>query len=339
MEYFVLSLLITGLTFVLGYYVLDFKEDKLNIWQNLIVFGFYSFVLTYVNAFYGIYSVQSRKEQSSSVYALKQAMFHIIISLFLFLMMRYLTAYYVDGYSFYDFFSQEYHAYYLFVVVVVFVVLFVLMTIRNIREERKVLANISRSEYRALKNHIEPHFLFNNFNILVALIDTDPAKAQEFVIELSNHYRYLLQHRKDTLVALKEEIAFAHSYINLLKLRFLGKIVFAVALEAADLKKWILPLSIQELLQNALKHNRVNEEKPLKIEIYKSPMRPDYIVVRNTLSKTNNISTSSMGFGLEILDLGCKNFIGKSIFIEKDPQYFMVSVPLVVNYESLNKKR
>lgn len=124
----------------------------------------------------------------------------------------------------------------------------------------------ARLQYESLKNQVNPHFLFNSLNTLSSLISVDPEKAELFVQEFSKIYRYVLDVRDKSFVPLSHEIDFVNSYIYLQKIRFDDNLYFDNKIET-DQDYFIPPLIIQNLVENCIKHNTINEQHPLKIEL------------------------------------------------------------------------
>jgi len=178
----------------------------------------------------------------------------------------------------------------------------------------------------SLKTQINPHFLFNNFGSLASLITEDQQKAVEFVEELSSVYRYLLKANEKTVTTLDEELKFIHSYYQLVKKRFANGIVIVQEIDPAALQSGIPPLTLQLLVENAIKHNAVLPDKPLGITIS--------TIGSDTLSIVNNIQKKSSP--VESGKLGLKNITNKykllrqpDVKIEQTEKYFKVTVPLI----------
>src|SRR5690554_1181787 len=132
-------------------------------------------------------------------------------------------------------------------------------------------------QYQSLKDQLNPHFLFNSLNVLSNLIYEDADKANEFLQKLSNIYRYVLDVQDKSLIKLEKEMGFANSYLALQKLRFGEKLQYEIKIDDSR-DKSIPPLSLQLLLENAVKHNIATTEYPLKIEIFTTD---NQLVVRN----------------------------------------------------------
>jgi len=150
--------------------------------------------------------------------------------------------------------------------------------------------------FEMLKNQINPHFLFNSLNVLSGLINTDVKKAQLFIDEFSRIYRYVLEMIEQPVATLKDEAGFMKSYLFLQQIRYGSNLTFSVNIPS-ELLSWRLPpLSLQTLLENAIKHNIVNEERPLNVEIF---CENNYLIVRNNIQP--KISGKSTGVGLKNL--------------------------------------
>jgi two-component system, LytTR family, sensor kinase len=182
------------------------------------------------------------------------------------------------------------------------------------------------TRFEMLRLQINPHFLFNSLNTLSSLIYQNQDTASDYVKEMSQVYRYILEKRKAEIVNLSEELDFTRSYIYMLGLRFDEKIKFSLNVDGAYNDKVIVPLTLQILIENAVKHNIISQKKPLKIEIFTQP--DSTLVVRNNLQLKADSSYSS-GIGLDNI----KNRLGfltdRKLLIETTATDFTVSVPLL----------
>src|SRR5690606_10270630 len=135
--------------------------------------------------------------------------------------------------------------------------------------QQKDIAIKATASFETLKNQLDPHFLFNSLNVLSSLIEENPKKAQDFTIALSKIYRYVLDKKDKNLISVEEELNFAKLYVSLLKMRFEDAIIinFQTDIDINDFR--IVPLSLQLLLENAIKHNIISDQKPLQINIFK----------------------------------------------------------------------
>src|SRR5208337_2619070 len=140
----------------------------------------------------------------------------------------------------------------------------------------------AESKYAVLKNQVNPHFLFNSLNSLNSLIRISPEKAIEFVDRFSKIYRYVLEVSDKMVVELYQELNFLQSYYFLQKIRFGNNLNIDVTVDAKKMNDFILPLSIQMILENAIKHNEISSEKPLKISV---TVEGDFLVISNNLQR------------------------------------------------------
>ncbi|WP_460934811.1 sensor histidine kinase [Spirosoma humi] len=166
--------------------------------------------------------------------------------------------------------------------------------------EKEQLKKINlQSQYESLKNQVNPHFLFNTLNSLSSLIADEPERAEEFVDEMAKVYRYLLQTNRQTddtgeLTTLATEMAFIQSYFHLLKTRYGSGIQLDVTIDEADLTSLLPPLTLQMLVENAVKHNVIHANKPLIIEIKSAPT--GRLLVQNNLQrKTTRVLSNQVG--------------------------------------------
>jgi hypothetical protein len=173
------------------------------------------------------------------------------------------------------FLSREHMANYLVAVIITLVVTlafhafyFYKAYAENKVKEQKVIAGTASAQFESLKNQIDPHFLFNSLNVLSSLIEENPDNAQRFTTSLSKIYRYVLEQKDKELVSVEEELAFAKTYMNLLKMRFENSISYELPTEFDNPEAKVVPLSLQLLLENTIKHNVASEQKPLHIKIY-----------------------------------------------------------------------
>ncbi|MBL4604482.1 MAG: histidine kinase, partial [Flavobacteriaceae bacterium] len=134
--------------------------------------------------------------------------------------------------------------------------------------KQEIVAKTETAKFESLKSQIDPHFLFNSLNVLTSLIGENPNQAEKFTTKLSKIYRYVLEQRNKDLIPLTEELRFAKTYMELLGMRFEDAVQFDIPTTVSNEELKIVPLSLQLLLENAVKHNVVSSLKPLSIKIY-----------------------------------------------------------------------
>lgn len=180
------------------------------------------------------------------------------------------------------------------------------------------------ARYAALQNQLNPHFLFNSFNTLVAEIDYNPQRAALFTRRLSDVYRYVLQVQKHKLVTLGEELTFASAYLYLHEVR-LGDCIHCDMDISKEQREYRLPpLTLQLLLENAIKHNSISPTRPMRITF---TITDEWLVVSNTLCPRTG--TESTGVGLANLSNRCRMTLGYDIQVVRTENCFTVKIPLL----------
>ncbi|GAB3551849.1 ligand-binding sensor domain-containing protein [Spirosoma fluminis] len=180
-------------------------------------------------------------------------------------------------------------------------------------------------QYQNLINHLNPHFLFNSLTSLNSLIITNPRQASQFLRKLSVIYRYILQNKDKELVSLTEELNFVQHYIDLQTARFNEGIQFIIDVAEADLDYRIVPVTIQNLLENAIKHNIIADESPLIIRIFTDA---NQLCVANTLQRKSFVESSNKQ-GLASLRSLYQYLSQHNIEISETDTEFIVKVPLL----------
>lgn len=183
-----------------------------------------------------------------------------------------------------------------------------------------------QARYELLKSQLSPHFLFNTLSTLITLIEEDQVAAVHYVEELSRVYRYLLQTRDKKLVPLKTELNFVKSYAFLIKKRFGQNINITFAVTDIYYTHMIPPLSIQLLIENAVKHNIISSKKPLNIHV--GVNHDNYLVVKNNLQK-KRIFEAPTKVGLSNLAHRYEFFTDRQMVIHSDETHFVVKLPLL----------
>lgn len=182
------------------------------------------------------------------------------------------------------------------------------------------------SQFQSLKNQVNPHFLFNSFSVLASLIDEDPRKASRFLSRLSKMYRYILENGEANLVSLAEELAFLNDYLFLLETRHEDSIKVDLKL-SKDIDHFLLPtLSLQMLIENAVKHNNFSQRNPLRVEVYQEGS--SYLVVQNRLNHKKSAKLSTK-IGLENVRKRFDLHFKKKVIVDHNEAYFTVKLPLL----------
>lgn len=191
-------------------------------------------------------------------------------------------------------------------------------------KEEQLKVEMLDNKYKTLLTQVNPHFLFNSLNVLISLVHEDPNLAEKFIRQLSLIYRYTLENRERDLVSLKDEKSFIDSYIFLLKIRFEDALDVNVDIPE-DENRFSLPMALQIIVENAIKHNIVSAEKPLSIAIYSEG---NSIIVKNNKQMHQN-KEASTGFGLENIKKRLSYLSDKGLEIEENENEYIAKLPIL----------
>lgn len=200
-----------------------------------------------------------------------------------------------------------------------------LASLQKVEQQKEIVVNVS-AQYESLKNQLDPHFLFNSLNVLSSLIEENQEKAVLFTYSLSKTYRYILDQKDKDLVPLEQELEFAKTYIELLQMRFEDSLIFEIPEVIDQQGAKVVPLSLQLLLENAIKHNKATEQQPIVIRIEEHSN--GYLVVENNLNK-KKILEQRQGIGLSNITKRYSFLTSKPVKIEQDQHSFKVSIPIL----------
>ena len=208
---------------------------------------------------------------------------------------------------------------------IVYMVNYAFSAKREMEEERE-RANKAQYRYIKLKHQVNPHFLFNSLNILDCLICEESTKrASAYTHKLAGVYRYMLKSEEEVIVPLRDELVFVNMYVDLLKERFPVGFVVKTDVPEDLMARFVLPCSIQLLIENAIKHNVVSEENPLTISIM---ARGEEIVVNNNVAPKVT-KTASTGLGQKYIRQMYLDITGRQIGIEQTDTTYQVHLPLI----------
>ena len=255
-----------------------------------------------------------------------------IISVFAIFLLRIVEDVLIEGLSFEVFFQNETLANYVVTIIITFVVTLAFHAFyfykayqENKVNQQKIIAGNASAQFESLKNQIDPHFLFNSLNVLSSLIEENPIAAQKFTTSLSKVYRYVLEQKDKELVSVAEELTFAKTYMNLLLMRFENSITFEIPKDFNNEEAKVVPLSLQLLLENCIKHNIVSEKKPLHIKIN---IENNQLVVTNNLQKKEVLSDRK-GVGLQNIVNRYAILTKRSVLVEENEQKFKIFIPIL----------
>lgn len=197
----------------------------------------------------------------------------------------------------------------------------------SVELERTTTANLW-AQFELLKQQVNPHFLFNSLNTLKYMVESGDQQAVNFILKLSDFYRFTLESRKLDLINLSEELEILEAYMYLLKARFEEGIELSTDLPEKVYTSLIPPFTLQLLIENCIKHNIVSLEKPLYINLYASK---GYLVVENNIQLKRE-PESSTGLGLENINQRYQHLLEREIIIEVTDKTFTIKLPVI--YES-----
>ncbi len=195
--------------------------------------------------------------------------------------------------------------------------------VKSIETAEKLKRENIIAQYETLKNQVNPHFLFNSLNTISTLITKDPETADRFIKQLSEVYRYVLEFREKELVSIETELKFVDSYLYLHKIRFGNNLIIKNSIKVGDY--FVAPLTLQILIENAIKHNIISDNKPLTIELYSEG---SYLVIANNLQKKKIIESKDK-IGLNNIKSRYEVLSGKKVLIEETGSKYIVKIPII----------
>lgn len=293
----------------------------------------YATVLTIINSFFFDYiNTKIDWKKNPSYRILIGAIGSIVLTMIGIFLIRITIEIFIEGENWGTFIGGERAIYYviaLLITVVCSIFFHAVYFYKALQEKRvkeqKIIAGTASAKFDALKNQLDPHFLFNSLNVLTSLIEEDPHQAQNFTTALSKVYRYVLEQKNKDLVSVNEELEFARTYVRLLKMRFEDSIQFDIPETSEYEGGKIVPLSLQLMLENAVKHNVVSDTKPLHIKVYEEN---GTLVVRNNLQEKQVVKKSS-GVGLRNIQQRYNLLTSRQVDIQKTADTFAVNIPIL----------
>ncbi|TVZ59188.1 LytS/YehU family sensor histidine kinase [Flavobacteriaceae bacterium MAR_2010_105] len=342
MKNIIITVAIGCVVFVIANLIFDdFKFETFgDFLEEVLLYQVYSFVLGYSNMYFFDYMERRHWNKGDSI---KRIILGILGSTVLTLIglfvLRFMTYVFYLGTTWEYFISHETLESYQFglwitlsIVITFHIIYFYNKYQKNKIKEQKVIAGTASAKFDALKNQLDPHFLFNSLNVLTSLIEENPESAQKFTTSLSKVYRYVLEQKNKDLVTVDEELDFARTYMSLLKMRFEDSIIFEIPDKATNPESKVVPLSLQLLLENAVKHNMVTTSKPLHIKIYED--NRGNLVIENNLQPKQIVKKSS-GVGLENIKQRYQLLTNKKVYINEEAGQFSVAVPMLTKQISV----
>lgn len=197
--------------------------------------------------------------------------------------------------------------------------------VKSIRKNEELKRENLQAKYEVLKNKVNPHFLFNSLNTLSSVIERKPELGSDFVKKLSDNYRYVLEQSDKELVSIDVEMKFVEDYVFLSKIRF-GEALLFHSTVPNNTNIQVVPLGLQTLVENAIKHNIISDDMPLKIVV---GIEDGFIVIKNNIQKKNIIMPDRKPHGLENLRNRYTYHTDLSMEITESDEFFIVKLPII----------
>ncbi|PAM96685.1 histidine kinase [Flavobacterium sp. IR1] len=331
------AFLVGGVVFMFSF-LIRFASLGIEVFNNDLYFFFlycmlYSVVLYIVNASLFEYLDKVFKtDRFTPKRILIGFISSFFISLFVILLLRIFTQVIIEKRPIVSFLANERIGNYIESSVITFIVLLIFHSLHfyklyqeNKVTQQKIIAGTANAKFESLKNQIDPHFLFNSLNVLSSLIEENPDNAQRFTTSLSKIYRYVLEQKDKELVSVEDELSFAKTYMNLLKMRFENSLFYEIPTANIDSEAKVVPLSLQLLLENTVKHNVVSEQKPLHIRIF---IDGDYLAIQNDFQK-KEVLQDRQGVGLQNIVNRYGLITNRKVSIEENKETFTVRIPIL----------
>ena len=309
------------------------------LWVNFCYTMLYGLSLYYANAFVFVFLDSVYKTNRFSVNRLIVGFVStFFITLFVVFLLRIFEDMIIEKQSFQDYIQNEKITNFVIPIILFLIVSLAIHSFyfykalqENKVKEQKIIAGTASAKFESLKNQIDPHFLFNSLNVLSSLIEENPENAQKFTTSLSKIYRYVLEQKDKELVSVEEELAFAKTYMNLLKMRFENSLFYELPTTISNPEAKVVPLSLQLLLENTVKHNVVSEHRPLHIRIF---IEGNYLVIQNDYQK-KEILQERKGVGLQNIINRYGIITNRKVLIEQNEQTFTVKIPILTKQISI----
>jgi len=300
---------------------------------NFAFYQLYSFVIGFANMYYFDFLKTKEWNENNATIRIVIGIFgSTVISLACLFVLRLFTEMSMNNKSFNEFLANENIENYQFGlwISLTIVIIFHFIYFYNKYQQKKVkesqiIAKTESAKFESLKSQLDPHFLFNSLNVLTSLIGENPKQAEKFTTKLSKVYRYVLEQKDKDLISLEEELKFAKSYMELLKMRFEDGINFNILSQNSNPELKIVPLSLQLLLENAIKHNVISSKYPLEINIYEEN---GFLCVENNINPKASLNKSTK-IGLKNIYQRYGLITDKQVEITTKNKIFKVKLPLL----------
>ena len=254
----------------------------------------------------------------------------IIVSVFVTILISFVFILTIQGVSFTEYIKTTLNLMLLQIVIIVFIfsvisgIQFFQMWKEGLMRQESLQRKALELQLEALKNQVNPHFLFNSLNILTTLVRKDPDMAVSLIIQLSDSYRYLLEQKDKKIVEWSVERQFVENYLNLQQMRFANNIRVQIDTRGKG-DFYVVPLSVHMLVENAIKHNVISSDEPLFINIF---VMDDFLIVKNNL-QVKSIMVKSANVGLENIKMQYEIMTNRKVEVLKEEGHFTVKLPLI----------
>lgn len=331
----IVSIIVAAFIRVTSFFSNAYDIEVLLNFKYFIISFMYSFVIGIINivSFNILYSIYNWESHAKKLVIIG-TVGSVLWSTLGFFIAKFSHLVFIEGLSVQQFLEQQHFSNYLFAMFIAFIItlafhaFYFYKALQDIKLKEKTFESQSHSaKFDALKNQLDPHFLFNSLNVLSALIDENPEKAQNFTVGLSKVYRYVLDQKHKDLVSVEDEIKFAKTYLNLLKMRFENSIDVQIDDDIFKIEAKIIPLSLQLLIENAVKHNRISEKQPLIIKIYIE--KTNLVLENNLQTKVESLGQKRNGIGLKNIKSRYSLFTNDNCIATKTENAFIVKLPLL----------
>lgn len=332
LKFLLITSLITGVSFPLVFLGESF-QSYLNYLVPNIIFGFvYGAVLSFGNA----WVFQRGKEKSinegtirKSKWIITVPVYHFVFTLISSILLGLGTMYGLGGEFHLGSLMRHIVGSLLFAtLLIIFFESLYNMYALNISEKKQeiLMRQNAESQLDILKNQVKPHFLFNSLNTVISIIPDEPDKAIDYIQKLSKVYRYILEIKDNKLIPIQDELDCINDYVFMLQIRFGENLKFELDNEGLEERDHVVPLSLQLLVENAVKHNIISNKKPLKIKIEKG--KDSNLLISNNLQiKTQKMP--STGTGLSNIRSRYEILTDRKVEIIESSKDFTVSIPLL----------
>jgi len=328
-------LIISTIEYMNGYNVLTSGK----FWFKFGISQLYSVVLYMANMMLFRFLLEEYEKELFKIKNIWQGIFGgVLVTLVSLVLLRFFTEVVYAGVDFDTFVANEKLSYYYIsflisgVVTSIFYAVYYYKYKQEIKvKEQKIIAGTASAKFDALKNQLDPHFLFNSLNVLTSLIEENPESATKFTTALSKVYRYVLEQKNKDLITVAEELKFARLYMSLIKMRFEDSIVFTLPDTVSNPDAKVVPLSLQLLLENAVKHNQVTPSKKLHISIYEDN---GMLYVKNNV-QPKQVMKESTGVGLRNISDRYYLLSNRPVTIKEDKKEFCIGIPMLTKQTTI----